>query len=222
MSSELWRSRIEALLIHCGRVLVRSSNEGCFLPYVEFKGEIEFCDFEIVKAQLEPEFGISLNVLHYGNYQIDKEQRQIKGIYILEQQVPTEEIPTENWCSLSTLNSLSFINPEQKSIIKAYLTEIESGNTPPLRPPWAQPRLFFSNKESLQLCRDRYLVRWTQYESKERLLDAWKVAKPLCALHHAVTYQHIVNSLEPITKHELNALPYFLQKIIECLSEREV
>ena len=441
MPSGSWRSRIDALLLHCDRALIRGGNEGYYLPSVEFEGEIEFDDFQIIKAQLELELGISVNVLHYANYQIDREQHQVKGIYVLEQHIPTEEIQTGIWCALSTIDNLSLINPKQKSVVKTYLTELESNNTPKLRSPWAQPgwfgkasawideqleklkykrigsieyvrswsiscvlkvqttagtiyfktacglplfcdepvvttelanlfpqqiptiisidrqrhwmlladfgdstgsdvlievkqdiyrsfaqiqiesishcdrlltagcldrrldilqsqvnpliedeaalaelsiaeieqlhnlapklinlcerladykipetlvhgdlhlgnvaickdrylifdwtdscishpffdlyELFFSTDRAKQLCRDRYLDRWTQYESKERLLDAWKVAKPLCALHHAVTYQHISHSLEPRAKQELNALPYFLRKIIECLT----
>ena len=480
MPSDSWRSRFDTLLLHCDRILIQGSNEGYYLPRVEFEDEIEFDDFQIIKAQLELELGIAVNVLYYADYQIDREQRQIKGIYVLEPQVPTEEIPTGIWCALSTIDNLSFVDPEQKSVVKTYLTEIESGNTPKLRPPWAQPRwfakasawideqleklkykrigsieyvrswsiscvlkvqttagtiyfktasrlplfcdepavttelanlfprqiptvisidrqrhwmlladfgestgsdaaieikqaiyrsfaqiqiesipyrdrlltagcldrrlnilqsqvdpliedeaalaelsiaeieqlrnlapklknlceqladyeipetlvhgdlhldnvalykneylffdwtdsciahpffdlykLFFSSDRSKQLYRDCYLNQWTQYELSpygtstsfawrntwgqarkcglggfpheqlsqealcpgfERLLDAWKVAKPLCALHHAVTYQHMSHSLEPRAKQELNALPYFLRKIIECLT----
>ncbi|TWH40775.1 hypothetical protein [Dulcicalothrix desertica] len=30
--------------------------------------------------------------------------------------------------------------------------------------------------------RDEYLAQWTIYEPKSRLLEAWALAKPLCAL----------------------------------------
>ena len=63
--------------------------------------------------------------------------------------------------------------------------------------------------------RDQYLNQWGQYESSKRLLDAWNIAKPLCLLHHAVTYQHMIHSLEERTKQEVNrALPYLLREII--------
>lgn len=63
--------------------------------------------------------------------------------------------------------------------------------------------------------RDQYLHQWGQYESRERLLDAWNIAKPLCLLHHAVTYQHMIHSLEARTKQEIScALPYLLREII--------
>lgn len=67
--------------------------------------------------------------------------------------------------------------------------------------------------------RDEYLAQWITYEPKPRLLEAWTLAKPLCALHHAVTYQHIVACLEPRAKQELNALPIFLRELLKCKIE---
>ncbi len=43
--------------------------------------------------------------------------------------------------------------------------------------------------------RNTYLAQWLDYESKDRLLEAWTIAKPLCALHHAITYQFIIDIL---------------------------
>ena len=70
-------------------------------------------------------------------------------------------------------------------------------------------------RKYLQCLREQYLSQWIQYEPKERLLEAWKIAEPLCALHHAITYQHIIASLEPRAKQEFNnSLANFLRKII--------
>ncbi|MBV6622942.1 MAG: phosphotransferase [Rivularia sp. (in: Bacteria)] len=65
--------------------------------------------------------------------------------------------------------------------------------------------------------RDEYLNQWTIYESKSRVLEAWKLAKPLCALHHAVTYQHISNCLEDREKQLFSkALGNFLRELLKC------
>jgi hypothetical protein len=64
--------------------------------------------------------------------------------------------------------------------------------------------------------KEEYLAQWTSYEPMPRLLEAWELAKPLYALHHAVSYQHIVACLEPRAKHELSsALPSFLREILK-------
>ena len=73
---------------------------------------------------------------------------------------------------------------------------------------------------SLRSLRDEYLSQWTIYEPKSRLLEAWTIAKPLCALHHAITYQHIVACVEPREKQELNGLPIFLRELLKCPVER--
>ncbi|MDY7005173.1 MAG: aminoglycoside phosphotransferase family protein [Cyanobacteriota bacterium] len=82
------------------------------------------------------------------------------------------------------------------------------------------PLFFIQNKNPffspLRNLRDEYLSQWKIYESKPRLLEAWKLAKPLCALHHAITYQHITACLEPRAKQECNALPYFLRQLLKC------
>ncbi len=62
---------------------------------------------------------------------------------------------------------------------------------------------------------DQYLSQWSHYETKERLLDAWEIARPLAALHHAITYQNMRHILEVRNKQEvISAVPYFLRYVI--------
>ena len=69
-----------------------------------------------------------------------------------------------------------------------------------------------------QRLRDSYLRVWAAYEPLERLLDAWRLAKPLCALHQAVSYQHIVATLEDTSKPEMaSGVPYWLRKLLHAL-----
>jgi len=66
--------------------------------------------------------------------------------------------------------------------------------------------------------RDSYLGVWAAYEPIERLLEAWRLAKPLCALHQAVSYQHIVATLEDTSKPEMaSGLSYWLRKLSQSL-----
>lgn len=71
--------------------------------------------------------------------------------------------------------------------------------------------------------RDAYLSMWLDFEPMERLLEMWQIAYPLCALHQAVSYQHIVLANEPADcKFELEwAMPFWFGKILESLS-REI
>lgn len=57
--------------------------------------------------------------------------------------------------------------------------------------------MFFAENPAQQTgVRDSYLAAWTAYESPERLREAWAIARPLCALYHAVSYRNVYTNLE--------------------------
>lgn len=66
--------------------------------------------------------------------------------------------------------------------------------------------------------RDSYLRIWTDYAPMDRLHKAWMLTKPLAALHQAVSYQHIVATMEEVRKPEnRSGLPYWLRKLLHWL-----
>ena len=66
--------------------------------------------------------------------------------------------------------------------------------------------------------RDSYLGVWAGYEPIERLREAWTLAKPLCALHQAVSYQHIVTNLEDSAQPAVaSGLPYWVRQLLQAL-----
>jgi hypothetical protein len=68
-----------------------------------------------------------------------------------------------------------------------------------------------------RLC-DAYLALWTDYEPMPRLRQAWALAAPLGALHQAVSYQHIVASLEPAARHELDwGVPFWVRRMLQSM-----
>ena len=56
--------------------------------------------------------------------------------------------------------------------------------------------------EKIQL-RDAYLSQWTDWEAIERLQEAWQLARPLAALHQAVSYLHILLGQEELIHEEM-------------------
>ncbi len=80
---------------------------------------------------------------------------------------------------------------------------------------WLINLYHFQSDRSKARLRDYYLSQWQEYESLERLQAAWSLAGVLCLAHHAVTYQHIIATLEPRTKSEFeNFLPFLLRQIL--------
>jgi hypothetical protein len=64
-----------------------------------------------------------------------------------------------------------------------------------------------------------YLELWTEYEPIERLREMWRLAEPLGALHQAVSYQHILATLEPTSKQEMIwGVPEWLRRILKMLT----
>lgn len=66
--------------------------------------------------------------------------------------------------------------------------------------------------------RDSYLRIWADYASLDKLYEAWTLAKPLAALHQAVSYRHIIATMEEVRKPEnRSGLPYWLRKLLHWL-----
>jgi Phosphotransferase enzyme family len=62
--------------------------------------------------------------------------------------------------------------------------------------------------------RDAYLSIWSDFASCERLLTLWKLSTPLASLNQAVSYRHIVASVEPGSIQQLEwALPHWLRLV---------
>ena len=126
------------------KVLMQLDREGWFLPVVRINQAIDYYDFGTIKQKIGEDLGISVNLLYAASQHYDKSKRQIHSVYVLEQDGSTSELQDGSWISLERLSNLSLKQPEHKSIIEQYLTEIERKNLPELRPPWARKGWFDS------------------------------------------------------------------------------
>jgi aminoglycoside phosphotransferase (APT) family kinase protein len=79
--------------------------------------------------------------------------------------------------------------------------------------------VFFKEIQELQeALRDVYLDAWIETGSRNDLLDVWRIAQPLAALNQAVSYQSIVDNVEPGTGDEMGPmLPWWLRKALEAV-----
>lgn len=65
------------------------------------------------------------------------------------------------------------------------------------------PYFFYDNADTQAHLRDAYLAQWTGWEPMERLLEIWRLAKPLAALHQAVSYLYILIGQEELVHTEM-------------------
>ena len=57
-----------------------------------------------------------------------------------------------------------------------------------------------------------------RFQSPQRLLEVWELARPLCALHHSISYLVIIKAVEPSTRDELyHGFPDNLRRLIASL-----
>lgn len=66
--------------------------------------------------------------------------------------------------------------------------------------------------------RDAYLEQWTSYAPIERLRELWALAEPLGSLHQAVSYYHIVESVESAARRPLaGAIAYWIRRALQSV-----
>ncbi|MGB3637256.1 MAG: phosphotransferase [Rivularia sp. (in: cyanobacteria)] len=151
-----WKFYLYAILPHPreAKILMLSNGDSWFLPSVCVNYDLECDDILVIKKELEQLLGISANILYCANNNYDESKHEIHGVYVLEQNDSIKELKEASWINSATLKNLALKLPEHKSVVEEYLTEIESGNIPEVRSPWARVGWFDSAsqwmKEQLQ------------------------------------------------------------------------
>ncbi len=84
------------------------------------------------------------------------------------------------------------------------------------------PYFFQENAADAQQRRDSYLAQWTDWAPMDRLLEVWRLAKPLAALHQAVSYLHILLGQEELIHAEMtDGLQEFVTLAVAVLAEED-
>ena len=79
--------------------------------------------------------------------------------------------------------------------------------------------LFEDVPDALNRLRDAYLEPWTKYQSMERLVEAYEVARPLGVLHQAMSYMWILNNIAEDARWELESgLVIWLRNLLKIYS----
>lgn len=138
---KFWQSYFEILLLHPTQArvwIISNSHQTYSLPHININQSVRPDEVAVINQAIKQQFGVTAHILHYANFQINRQQKEIQGIYVLELDDSPEAMSQGMWCDRQTLETITFSNTDQKSLIEAYLIEQETGNIPKLRPPWAQ------------------------------------------------------------------------------------
>ena len=70
--------------------------------------------------------------------------------------------------------------------------------------------------------RNAYLAQWTSYEPLDRLQEAWRLSRPLHALHQAVSYLYILDNQESLVHQEMeDGLTGFTKELVACMRRND-
>ncbi len=82
------------------------------------------------------------------------------------------------------------------------------------------PIQYHESADKQQLLWEHYLALWQDFEPLPRLLEMVRLARPLMCLHQAVSYQFILDNLEPWARADLAwGPPYWIRKLLSYFEE---
>ncbi len=134
-----WRSTIYAILPHEteARLWLQASDQGFTLPHFPMAGGMWDTEEADVQRPLQRQFGENVQVLYRAYFQGDKEAKTTESVFVLDTGGVTAA--DGRWVSLTELPTVPLAQPTHRPIMAQCLREWETGDIPPLRPPWARP-----------------------------------------------------------------------------------
>ncbi|MBW4610021.1 MAG: aminoglycoside phosphotransferase family protein [Hassallia sp. WJT32-NPBG1] len=118
-------------------LMVSNENGWClphFVPYEHHFGIVDHINQEI-KVQL----GLNVTTLHCFHEDYSRETKTGCRVYAMENHSPQWTLPRNaRWIEFHQLDSLTFVIPKLRQILKSWVAEILSNNIPELRVTWAK------------------------------------------------------------------------------------
>lgn len=135
-----WQTHVCGILPHATEplILMLPSEKGFCLPGFRIEGQGLWLQAGLLKQELQKTLGLEVNVLRRASYRADSDTHQAVSIYVLEGHPPLA-VTEGQWIGRETLTDLPLASPAHRPIIETYFTEIEGGQVPEQRPPWARP-----------------------------------------------------------------------------------
>lgn len=132
-----WRSTIYAILPHEteARLWLQASEQGFTLPHFPMAGGMWDTEEAAVQRPLQRCLGDGAQVLYRAHFQKDEEAQTAASVFVLDNR--GVEVTDGRWVSLAELSIVPLAQPAYRPIMEQCLHEWETGDIPPLRPPWA-------------------------------------------------------------------------------------
>ena len=138
-----WESTVFGVLAHPmeARILLvpNRSGEGWGLPAATLPRRIWFLHLGWVTDLMQAKLGISVTAVRYLELVTDELAQTVEGVYVLENWAgEVGEILGGRWVDRHELRELTLAVPHQRPLLEGYLAEVERGEVPVERPPWAR------------------------------------------------------------------------------------
>ncbi|GIK38084.1 MAG: hypothetical protein BroJett011_19170 [Chloroflexota bacterium] len=135
-----WQTDVFGILPHPTeqRILMVPDEKGFSLPGFRLAERGLWVRAGLLKQELQKALGLEVNVLRRAYYQADSETQRAESIYILEGHSPFAVVEGQ-WIGRESLLDLPLASPAHRPLIETYFAEVESGQVPAQRPPWARP-----------------------------------------------------------------------------------
>lgn len=216
-----WRVDLYGLLLHPvePRAVMLPGRAGWSLPAVHLEQRIWPEDVHGFNEAMRDELGSHVTVLHRPVTYTDRTARRQAAVYVLESHDPVTGTPPDGqWVDRADLVHGDF-HPGNVAVRDGRLWFFDWTDVCVAHPFFDLVTFLEFDDEQYEPDRrarllNAYLSVWADDESDKRVLEAWRLARILGALHQAVSYQHIVRTLEPAARPDLDWTHLFLRAIL--------
>jgi len=135
-----WQCRVYlmALDVEKAAVLLHRSDDHTYtLPQFTAEGGMWEATAAAIQEQIRANFQIEGQVLYRAVYEEDEAICRAEAVIVLETHAP--QSVAGKWLARHTLADVTLTEPKYCSLLERILGELETGQVPAVRPPWARP-----------------------------------------------------------------------------------
>jgi len=178
-----WQSIVDLIIPHptAPQVLVLHENGTWRLPRTQIDQQWPK-PLDRINAEMWQQLGIHVTILGQLVEHVDEAACQVYRTYLCENHSPGWTPPANGqWVGATHLDKIEFASPEQQVALAAHLAEVETGNLPVLRTPWARLGWYAATATWIQ---DQLVQLGYQVTSEETAEDGTAVPMAIEQVKH--------------------------------------